>query len=171
MSEGWTVIRLGFRARTSSPLLPSPSAPPPPPRPPAREDFVPWDQRVLISKTNAENNTTSSVARSVSLELSGSSMTGVLQRSLKERSLSSVIRLSPSLPAMADAVAEIFLHLQWKTAAVIGTGEFQTRHFCRHYRRLMNTDYWLIEWLTLGVDDDDDDELFSGSSSDHDNCA
>ncbi|XP_025163076.1 retinal guanylyl cyclase 2 isoform X2 [Harpegnathos saltator] len=41
-------------------------------------------------------------------------------RDLKERDLSSVIRLSPSLPSMANAVAEIFLHLQWKTAAIIG---------------------------------------------------
>ncbi|XP_072756231.1 retinal guanylyl cyclase 2 isoform X1 [Anoplolepis gracilipes] len=41
-------------------------------------------------------------------------------RDLKERDLSSIIRLSPSLPSMADAVAEIFLHLQWKTAAIIG---------------------------------------------------
>ncbi|XP_011692309.1 PREDICTED: retinal guanylyl cyclase 2 [Wasmannia auropunctata] len=40
-------------------------------------------------------------------------------RDLKERDLSSIIRLSPSLPSMADAVTEIFLHLQWKTAAVI----------------------------------------------------
>ncbi|XP_020277564.1 retinal guanylyl cyclase 2 isoform X2 [Pseudomyrmex gracilis] len=42
-------------------------------------------------------------------------------RDLKERDLSSIIRLSPSLPSMASAVAEIFLHLQWKTAAIIGT--------------------------------------------------
>ncbi|XP_032677581.1 retinal guanylyl cyclase 2 isoform X3 [Odontomachus brunneus] len=42
-------------------------------------------------------------------------------RDLKERDLSSVIRLSPSLPSVANAVAEIFLHLQWKTAAIIGT--------------------------------------------------
>ncbi|XP_011334672.2 retinal guanylyl cyclase 2 isoform X1 [Ooceraea biroi] len=42
-------------------------------------------------------------------------------RDLKERDLSSIIRLSPSLPSMADAVAEIFLHLQWKTATIIGT--------------------------------------------------
>ncbi|KYN04499.1 Retinal guanylyl cyclase 2 [Cyphomyrmex costatus] len=40
-------------------------------------------------------------------------------RDLKEKDLSSIIRLSPSLPSMANAVAEIFLHLQWKTAAVI----------------------------------------------------
>ncbi|KAL6267075.1 hypothetical protein P5V15_000152 [Pogonomyrmex californicus] len=44
----------------------------------------------------------------------------MLQRDLKERDLSSIIRLSPSLPSMANAVAEIFLHLQWKTAAIIG---------------------------------------------------
>ncbi|XP_070151794.1 retinal guanylyl cyclase 2 isoform X1 [Polyergus mexicanus] len=41
-------------------------------------------------------------------------------RDLKERDLSSIIRLSPSLPSMANAVAEIFLHLQWKTAVIIG---------------------------------------------------
>ncbi|EFN69634.1 Retinal guanylyl cyclase 2 [Camponotus floridanus] len=41
-------------------------------------------------------------------------------RDLKEKDLSSIIRLSPSLPSMANAVAEIFLHLQWKTAAIIG---------------------------------------------------
>ncbi|XP_071631245.1 retinal guanylyl cyclase 2 isoform X1 [Temnothorax longispinosus] len=40
-------------------------------------------------------------------------------RDLKERDLSSIIRLSPSLPSMANAVAEIFLHLQWKSADVI----------------------------------------------------
>ncbi|KAG5315725.1 GUC2F cyclase, partial [Acromyrmex insinuator] len=40
-------------------------------------------------------------------------------RDLKEKDLPSIIRLSPSLPSMANAVAEIFLHLQWKTAAVI----------------------------------------------------
>ncbi|KAL0114110.1 hypothetical protein PUN28_011433 [Cardiocondyla obscurior] len=40
-------------------------------------------------------------------------------RDLKERNLSSIIRLTPSLPSMANAVAEIFLHLQWKSAAVI----------------------------------------------------
>lgn len=47
----------------------------------------------------------------------------MFQRDLKERDLSSIIRLSPSLPSMASAVAEIFLHLQWKTAAIIGTGK------------------------------------------------
>ncbi|KAG5307781.1 GUC2F cyclase, partial [Pseudoatta argentina] len=40
-------------------------------------------------------------------------------RDLKEKDLPSIIRLSPSLPSMANAVAEIFLHLQWKTATVI----------------------------------------------------
>ncbi|XP_011882602.1 PREDICTED: retinal guanylyl cyclase 2 [Vollenhovia emeryi] len=40
-------------------------------------------------------------------------------RDSEERDLSSIIRLSPSLPSMANAVAKIFLHLQWKTAAVI----------------------------------------------------
>ncbi|XP_014477506.1 PREDICTED: retinal guanylyl cyclase 2 isoform X2 [Dinoponera quadriceps] len=42
-------------------------------------------------------------------------------RDSTEREHSSIIRLSPSLPSMANAVAEIFLHLQWKTAAIIGT--------------------------------------------------
>ncbi|XP_067207687.1 retinal guanylyl cyclase 2 isoform X2 [Linepithema humile] len=42
-------------------------------------------------------------------------------RDLKEKDLSSIIRLSPSLPSMANAVAEIFQHLQWKTATIIGT--------------------------------------------------
>ncbi|XP_029170688.1 retinal guanylyl cyclase 2 isoform X2 [Nylanderia fulva] len=41
-------------------------------------------------------------------------------RDLKEKNLSSIIRLSPSLPSMANAVAEIFRHLQWKTAIIIG---------------------------------------------------
>lgn len=48
----------------------------------------------------------------------------MFQRDLKERDLSSIIRLSPSLPSMANAVAEIFLHLQWKTAIIIGIGKF-----------------------------------------------
>lgn len=47
----------------------------------------------------------------------------MFQRDSKEGDLASVIRLSPSLPSMANAVAEIFLHLQWKTAAIIGIGE------------------------------------------------
>ncbi|XP_012537181.2 retinal guanylyl cyclase 2 [Monomorium pharaonis] len=40
-------------------------------------------------------------------------------RDLKERDLSPIIRLSPSLPTLADAVAEMFLTFHWKTAAVI----------------------------------------------------
>lgn len=53
----------------------------------------------------------------------------MFQRDLKERDLSSIIRLSPSLPSMANAVAEIFLHLQWKTAAIIGIGKFSNHNY------------------------------------------
>ena len=52
----------------------------------------------------------------------------MFQRDLKEKDLPSIIRLSPSLPSMANAVAEIFLHLQWKTAAVISIGKSPNTH-------------------------------------------
>ncbi|XP_024943902.1 uncharacterized protein LOC107270796 [Cephus cinctus] len=42
-------------------------------------------------------------------------------KSVEERELSSIVRLSPSLPAMAEALTQIFLHFKWKSVAVIGT--------------------------------------------------
>lgn len=42
-------------------------------------------------------------------------------RNLEERQLSSIVRLSPSLPMIAKALTEMLIHLQWKTVAIIGT--------------------------------------------------
>ncbi|XP_076752601.1 retinal guanylyl cyclase 2 isoform X1 [Xylocopa sonorina] len=42
-------------------------------------------------------------------------------KSLEEMQLSSIVRLTPSLPAIAKALAEMLMHLQWKTVTVIGT--------------------------------------------------
>ncbi|XP_026671236.1 uncharacterized protein LOC108627232 isoform X2 [Ceratina calcarata] len=42
-------------------------------------------------------------------------------KDLEEIQLSSIVRLTPSLPAIAKAFAEMLMHLQWKTVAVIGT--------------------------------------------------
>ncbi|XP_033351701.1 uncharacterized protein LOC117234512 isoform X1 [Bombus vosnesenskii] len=39
----------------------------------------------------------------------------------EERQVSSIVRLSPSLPMIAKALAEMLIHLQWKTVAIIGT--------------------------------------------------
>lgn len=46
-----------------------------------------------------------------------------LQKNLEDRRLSSIVRLSPALPSLAQALVEMFLHLQWRSAAIIGTGE------------------------------------------------
>ncbi|XP_043283814.1 retinal guanylyl cyclase 2 isoform X2 [Venturia canescens] len=42
-------------------------------------------------------------------------------RIIEENKPSSTIRLSPSVPAVAQALAEIFLHFRWKTVAVVST--------------------------------------------------
>ncbi|XP_043529595.1 uncharacterized protein LOC122539063, partial [Frieseomelitta varia] len=42
-------------------------------------------------------------------------------KDLEEKQLSSIVRLSPSLPTIAKALAEMLIHLQWKTVAIIGT--------------------------------------------------
>ncbi|OAD52258.1 Retinal guanylyl cyclase 2, partial [Eufriesea mexicana] len=38
-----------------------------------------------------------------------------------ERQLSTIVRLSPSLPTIAKALAEMLMHLHWRTVAIIGT--------------------------------------------------
>ncbi|XP_047348159.1 retinal guanylyl cyclase 2 isoform X3 [Vespa velutina] len=42
-------------------------------------------------------------------------------KNLEDRRLSSIVRLSPALPSLAQALVEMFLHLQWRSAAIIGT--------------------------------------------------
>ncbi|XP_015179182.1 PREDICTED: retinal guanylyl cyclase 2-like isoform X2 [Polistes dominula] len=42
-------------------------------------------------------------------------------KNLEDRKLSSIVRLSPALPSLAQALAEMFLHLQWNSTAIIGT--------------------------------------------------
>ncbi|XP_048509125.1 retinal guanylyl cyclase 2 isoform X2 [Athalia rosae] len=42
-------------------------------------------------------------------------------RSVEDRDISSVIRLSPSLPAIAQALAEILTHFRWKSVAMVST--------------------------------------------------
>ncbi|KAG7199229.1 hypothetical protein KM043_018098 [Ampulex compressa] len=42
-------------------------------------------------------------------------------KDVKDEDSSSIIRLTPSFPSTAKAVAEMFFHLKWKTAVVIGT--------------------------------------------------
>ncbi|XP_035725180.1 retinal guanylyl cyclase 2-like isoform X1 [Vespa mandarinia] len=44
-------------------------------------------------------------------------------KNLEDRRLSSIVRLSPALPSLAQALVEMFLHLQWRSAAIIGTDE------------------------------------------------
>ena len=45
------------------------------------------------------------------------------QKDSEEKQLSSVVRLSPSLPAIARALAEMLTHLRWETVAIVATGE------------------------------------------------
>lgn len=47
----------------------------------------------------------------------------LLQRMMEESQLPYTIRLSPSIPAMAQALIQLFIHFRWKTAAVIAIGD------------------------------------------------
>lgn len=56
------------------------------------------------------------------------------QKDLEEKQLSSIVRLSPSLPTIAKALAEMLIHLQWKTVAIIRTGKYFFFTFSLFYR-------------------------------------
>lgn len=45
------------------------------------------------------------------------------QKDPEESEFSSIVRLSPSLPTIAKALAEMLMRLQWKSVSVIGTGK------------------------------------------------
>lgn len=48
----------------------------------------------------------------------------LFQKDYDEREVSTIVRLSPSLPTIAKALAEMLMHLQWRTVAIIRTGNF-----------------------------------------------
>ena len=47
----------------------------------------------------------------------------MFQKTQEEAELSPIIRLSPSILTVSNAVAEIFRHFRWKSVAIIGSGE------------------------------------------------
>lgn len=47
------------------------------------------------------------------------------QKEAGDKEFTSIVRLSPSLPTIAQALAEIFLRFRWKSVVVIGVGEYE----------------------------------------------